>query len=122
MSPPNANRTKRPASKRSRDIRCKLITPTSYCPYQEVSNDDDYSSNGETAVLRDDLEMEITAGALVAIARLVVRRAQHTGKYYSSYRQDIARAILLGLEFLIAGDTIRTVVVAPTIKMYWCSD
>ena len=60
--------------------------------------------------------MEITAGALVAIARLVVRRAQHTGKYYSSYRQDIARAILLGLEFLIAGDIIRTVVVAPTIQ------
>ena len=27
-----------------------------------MSNYDDYSSNGETAVLRDDLEMEITAG------------------------------------------------------------
>src|SRR6266481_3881659 len=46
MSPPNENRTTRPASKRSRDIRGKLITPTSYCPYQEVSNDDDYSSKG----------------------------------------------------------------------------
>ena len=68
------------------------------------------------AVLRDDLEMEITAGALVAIARLVVRRAQHTGNYYSSYRQDLGRAILLGFEFLIAGDIIRTVVVAPTIQ------
>ena len=32
------------------------------------------------------------------------------------YRQDIGRAILLGLEFLIAGDIIRTVVVAPTIQ------
>ena len=39
---------------------------THYCdllrPYQEVSNHDDYSSNGETAVLRDDLEMEIAVG------------------------------------------------------------
>jgi uncharacterized membrane protein len=58
----------------------------------------------------------VAAGALVATARLLVRRAQNTGNYYSSYRQDIGRAILLGLEFLIAGDIIRTVVVAPTIQ------
>ena len=43
-------------------------------------------------------------------------RAHNTGNYYSSFRQDIGRAILLGLEFLIAGDIIRTVVVAPTIQ------
>jgi uncharacterized membrane protein len=58
----------------------------------------------------------VTAGALVATARLLVHRAHNTGNYYSSYRQDIGRAILLGLEFLIAGDIIRTVVVAPTIQ------
>ena len=58
----------------------------------------------------------VAAGALVATARLLVRRAQNAGNYYSSYRQDIGRAILLGLEFLIAGDIIRTVVVAPTIQ------
>ena len=58
----------------------------------------------------------VAAGALVGTARLVMHRAQNTGNYYSSYRQDIGRAILLGLEFLIAGDIIRTVVVAPTIQ------
>jgi uncharacterized membrane protein len=58
----------------------------------------------------------VAAGALAATARLVMRRAQNTGNYYSSYRQDIGRAILLGLEFLIAGDIIRTVVVAPTMQ------
>src|SRR4249919_4061617 len=58
----------------------------------------------------------VAAGALVATARLLVRRAHNTGNYYSSFRQDIGRAILLGLEFLIAGDIIRTVVVAPTIQ------
>ena len=58
----------------------------------------------------------VAAGALVATARLLVRRRHNTGNYYSSYRQDIGRAILLGLEFLIAGDIIRTVVVAPTIQ------
>ncbi|MGC2626445.1 MAG: DUF1622 domain-containing protein [Candidatus Udaeobacter sp.] len=58
----------------------------------------------------------VAAGALVATARLLVHRAHNAGNYYSSYRQDIGRAILLGLEFLIAGDIIRTVVVAPTIQ------
>jgi uncharacterized membrane protein len=58
----------------------------------------------------------VAAGAIVATARLIVRRMQRTGDYYSSYRQDIGRAILLGLEFLIAGDIIRTVVVAPTMQ------
>ncbi len=34
---------------------------------------------------------------------------------YMQYRQDIARSILLGLEFLIAADVIRTVIVAPSL-------
>lgn len=34
---------------------------------------------------------------------------------YQAYRQDVARSILLGLEFLIAGDVIRTVIVSPTL-------
>lgn len=33
---------------------------------------------------------------------------------YQRYRQWLGRAILLGLEFLVAGDIIRTVAVSPT--------
>jgi uncharacterized membrane protein len=58
----------------------------------------------------------IIGGALVATARLVIHRQQRTGTSYTLYRQDVGRAILLGLEFLIAGDIIRTVVVAPTLQ------
>lgn len=58
----------------------------------------------------------VAGGMLVATARLATRRAKETGNYYSLYRQDVGRAILLGLEFLIAGDIIRTVVVAPTLQ------
>ena len=58
----------------------------------------------------------VAAGAFVATLRLLIHRAQNTGNYYSLYRQDVGRAILLGLEFLIAGDIIRTVVVAPTMQ------
>jgi uncharacterized membrane protein len=50
----------------------------------------------------------VAGGALVATVRLLIRRAQSTGNYYSLYRQDVGRAILLGLEFLIAGDCLAT--------------
>jgi uncharacterized membrane protein len=36
------------------------------------------------------------------------------GDTYRSYRQSIGRAILLGLEFLVGGDIIRTVAATPT--------
>jgi uncharacterized membrane protein len=58
----------------------------------------------------------VAGGMIVATLRLATRRAHDTGNYYSLYRQDVGRAILLGLEFLIAGDIIRTVVVAPTLQ------
>src|SRR5579885_3830497 len=51
---------------------------------------------------------------LFATGRFVVRREPNSP--YRTYRQDVGRAILLGLEFLVAGDIIRTVVVAPTLQ------
>lgn len=36
-------------------------------------------------------------------------------KAYTRYRQNVGRSILLGLEFLVAGDIIRTVAVAPSL-------
>ena len=35
---------------------------------------------------------------------------------YRAFRQSVGRSILLGLEFLIAGDIIRTVAVDPTFR------
>jgi uncharacterized membrane protein len=65
------------------------------------------------------------AGVLVIVAGLVVA----TGGFvlalndrgrdqvaYRVYRQQVGKAILLGLEFLVAGDIIRTVAVAPTFS------
>lgn len=34
---------------------------------------------------------------------------------YVPYRQNVGRAILLGLEFLVAGDIVRTVAVSPSL-------
>lgn len=58
----------------------------------------------------------IALGALVASGKFVLQRQRVPGRSYSLYRQDLGRVILLGLEFLIAGDIIRTVVVSPTLE------
>jgi uncharacterized membrane protein len=58
----------------------------------------------------------IVLGAIVATIRFLANRRSDFGSSYRAYRQGLGRAILLGLEFLIAGDIIRTVVVAPTLE------
>lgn len=58
----------------------------------------------------------IVLGAVVATGRFVVDRRTDFASSYRSYRQGLGRAILLGLEFLIAVDIIRTFVVAPTLE------
>jgi uncharacterized membrane protein len=57
----------------------------------------------------------IVIGALIATGRYLLAM-QGAARSYSIYRQDLGRAILLGLEFMVAGDIIRTVVVAPTMQ------
>jgi uncharacterized membrane protein len=58
----------------------------------------------------------IVIGAFLATGRFLFRRQEEPGNSYRFYRQDLGRAILLGLEFLVAGDIIRTVAVAPTME------
>lgn len=47
-----------------------------------------------------------------------VRMCRHApeGVAYTQFRRALGRSIILGLEFLIAGDIIRTVVVADTLE------
>ena len=54
-------------------------------------------------------------GAIVATARFLLKSQTDALSAYRACRQDLGRAILLGLEFLVAGDIIRTVVVDPTL-------
>src|SRR6478736_215036 len=58
----------------------------------------------------------VVVGAVYATGRFAFRKEQPDVSPYRLYRQNIGRAILLGLEFLVAGDIIRTVVVAPTVQ------
>ncbi|HSN69969.1 MAG TPA: DUF1622 domain-containing protein [Steroidobacteraceae bacterium] len=58
----------------------------------------------------------IVVGAVIATARFLVHQRSDFSGAYRGYRQGLGRAILLGLELLVAGDIIRTVAVAPTLE------
>lgn len=57
----------------------------------------------------------IVLGLLVATVRFAARGRRESGGYLR-FRQDLGRGILLGLEFLVAADIIRTVAVTPTLE------
>lgn len=59
----------------------------------------------------------IIVGAAVSGLRYLARIPRAgADKTYAGFRVGLARSILLGLELLVAGDIIRTVVVAPTLE------
>ena len=55
------------------------------------------------------------AGGSIVFAVSMVRRAPF-GEAYEHYRRNVGRGILLGLEFLVAADIIRTVVLELTFR------
>jgi len=78
-------------------------------PYRELMN-------GVGTVIDTAGVIIIVAGALRATGRFLFFRKAAASDVFKRYRQDLGRAILLGLEFLIAGDIIRTIVVSPTLQ------
>lgn len=58
--------------------------------------------------------LAMVLGAAVATAVAAVRLARRRADVYRAYRRHIGRSILLGLEFLVAADIIRTVAIEPT--------
>jgi Predicted membrane protein len=57
----------------------------------------------------------IVVGTLLAVGRILVKPSSNLDRY-RQFRQDLGRGILLGLEFLVAADIIRTVAVTPTTE------
>jgi uncharacterized membrane protein len=55
----------------------------------------------------------IAIGALIAAAGAVSRLNRKAGDVYRVFREQLGRSILLGLEFLVAADIIRTVAITP---------
>jgi len=58
----------------------------------------------------------IVLGIVAATGRALLVAPPPGLDRYMAYRQNLGRAILLGLELLVAGDIIKTVAVAPTLQ------
>jgi uncharacterized membrane protein len=58
----------------------------------------------------------IVGGFVLAALRWMVLRRRYGSASYHRLRQDLGRAILLGLEVLVAADIIRTVALTPTMN------
>jgi uncharacterized membrane protein len=58
----------------------------------------------------------IVLGLAWALAHFCLARGLAFADRYRQLRQDLGRGILLGLEFLVAADIIRTVAVDPTLE------
>lgn len=59
----------------------------------------------------------IVAGSLFATVRFLLHwQTTSPETKYQEYRRVVGRSIILGLEFLIAGDVIRTVIVSHTMS------
>lgn len=56
----------------------------------------------------------IAGGATLALFMTISRVRREEGGAYDFFRRRLGRAILLGLEFLVAADIIRTVAVTPS--------
>lgn len=57
----------------------------------------------------------ILIGGVAAAVTAARSAARHRPAIYRSFRQQLGRSILLGLELLVAADIIRTVAVTPTL-------
>ena len=59
----------------------------------------------------------LAIGSLIGFARfLVAGRSERRHGAYGRLRNDLGRAILLGLEILIVADIVRTITLAPTVQ------
>ena len=69
-----------------------------------------------TGTTIDAIGVAVIAGGAVLAVFMTVRRGRDEGGAYEFFRRRLGRAILLGLEFLVAADIIRTVAVTPTAE------
>jgi uncharacterized membrane protein len=58
----------------------------------------------------------IVISVVAATVRYLLHLPQRTGAAYDEFKVRIGKAMLLGLEFLVAADIVQTVVLEPTLQ------
>jgi uncharacterized membrane protein len=100
--------------------------PTVRRPARGASQQPDGQVNGSEMVVNDVIEkvgmiidaagvVVIVTGVAIAFVVTAVRLSRRESAVYLRFRQQLGRAILLGLELLVAGDIVRTVAASPSL-------
>ena len=58
----------------------------------------------------------IVGGIVYSMVRYPFHRSQQVENAYKPFKEMIGKTLLLGLEFLVAADIIRTVALSPTLQ------
>jgi len=74
----------------------------------------EYAATGMELLAVAIIVLVILFATVSYVLRIMVRQADTTT--YTDFRHRIGRALLLGLEILVAADIIRTVVLEPTLN------
>src|ERR1700739_3842327 len=70
---------------------------------------------GATAI--ETMAVALIVGAFLwASVRFLLHTGRHASNPYQRYKVLLGRSLSLGLEFLVAADVIRTVVITPTLS------
>jgi uncharacterized membrane protein len=64
----------------------------------------------------DAVGVAVIVGGVVIATTLIARSGADWDQRFREYRRGVGRSIVLGLEFLVAADIIRTVAVSPTFR------
>ena len=85
-------------------------------PFEDLSFEEFVEHSGQVADVAGVLVLLL--GAVLVSALFVVDLARHepSDSAFLQYRHRLGRAILLGLELLVAADIIRTVAIEPTFR------
>jgi uncharacterized membrane protein len=73
-----------------------------------------YAATGIELLAVAVIVLAIVFATVAYAAKILARQADHST--YTDFRHRVGRALLLGLEILVAADIIRTVVLEPTLS------
>ena len=88
--------------------------PTRPAPVEGILSWVEYAATGIEVLAVAIIVLVIVFATVAYLMKIIERRATMTT--YTEFRNRVGRALLLGLEILVAADIIRTVVLEPTIS------
>jgi uncharacterized membrane protein len=88
--------------------------PTRAAPVEGILSWVEYAATGIEVLAVAIIVLVIIFATVAYLMKIMARQATITT--YTEFRNRVGRALLLGLEILVAADIIRTVVLEPTIS------